>query len=157
MNADALRRQYLAEHPITQRLVALGISQAQMDGVRFKRDEGDEFSMWRVVGVPWPWLEDRRVWCTLRWLILDDPADSRDRRDAWEFITSYFRGIAEEAVRNARKQGTVTSTERRQLKNRGRNHRIRDAHAHGLAPKRIASDEHISVSQVNRIIKSMTD
>jgi hypothetical protein len=93
---------YLAQHPVARRLKALGVTAAQLKSAQFLSYDGDEFRDWRAVSAkPWPpgSLSDMRVWCALRWLILDDPPPSRDRRDAWELVADYMGRPTYEAVR----------------------------------------------------------
>lgn len=115
-------KQYLATHELTARLKRLGIRPAQLNSVRFKMSEGDEFRDWRVINFApsrssksvahlWPenLFHEMRVWCTFRWLILDDPPESRDRRDAWDLVARY---LAEPSFKAKQKQDANLSAGR---------------------------------------------
>jgi len=112
-------QQYLNGHVITKRLKAFGITDAQLNGVHFRKHEGDEFEDWRVISMkPWPpeLMLDMRVWCTFRWLMLDDPPPSRNRRDAWKSVALYeaqpiFQAAARRQV-NFRKGQKVANDKR---------------------------------------------
>src|SRR5581483_71333 len=116
--------QYLAEHALTLYLKQLGITERQLAAVRFSKGGTTEFSAWAVrSGVlleadgswtaveGWPiqafenkpafMHEAMRAWCTLRWLILENPPETRDRRDAWTFVSLY---LAQDMFEAARKQ-----------------------------------------------------
>jgi hypothetical protein len=88
--------EYLAQHPLTLHLKKLGLTDSQLAGVRFKQND-DDFSDWPVIALEkdsserWPvdLLNIRHAWCALRWLILDNPPDSRDKRDAWDCVALY--------------------------------------------------------------------
>lgn len=111
MNRKAMTpRQYLAQHELTARLhvrlKGYGVRtkserDALLEDVQFSRRAGDEFRDWPVRSEGWPIAErsaeqragllvDQRAWCTLRWLILENPPESRDRRDAWEALAMYL-------------------------------------------------------------------
>ncbi len=95
---------YLREHGLISRLKGLGLKTKQLNAVRFQRDEGDSFREWRVrSSEDWPinLLHEMQVWCTFRWLILDNPPSSPDRDDAWKFVGSY---LAEPIYEAGRKQ-----------------------------------------------------
>jgi len=159
--------EYLEQHPITVHLRSLGLQPELLESVRFKRREGEEFSDWAVFSRAWPvnLLHDRHVYCTLRWLILDDPPPSRDRRDAWDAIARYMADStykAGAAIRAARAKGLEKSkdTKRKQRETAiKRDRRIHDARTAGKKPKQIAGDKKIrgkkklSASQVRKILK----
>jgi hypothetical protein len=99
--------QYLARHEMTLRLKRLRVTKKQLDGVSYRRSEGSEFRDWMVVSkVKWPdkLLHERDVWCALRWLVMDNPPESRDKRDAWEFVSVELKKMFEGQARSAKLQ-----------------------------------------------------
>ena len=81
----------VAAHPITAALKKLGVTQPQLDGMRFwRRRNGDwPFSLW-----PCTWIDGTpaeaepliRSYCALKWLMLENPPPGRDRDEAHAFV-----------------------------------------------------------------------
>lgn len=99
--------EYLSQHAIRQYLKSRGLTDKQLEDVRFRYTEGDEFRDWRIrtPSLPVTLLNDQsvwsalRAWCALRWLILDHPDSSRNTRDAWDYIALHLAGPILEAGR----------------------------------------------------------
>jgi hypothetical protein len=66
---------------------------------------GYPFDEWPVLGsdVPRNAIPLLRPYCTLKWLLLEDPPPSRDRDDAWQYITMMESADLVEAGLNAKK------------------------------------------------------
>ena len=137
--------QFLRNHELTLRLEKMGMQAAHLDGVSFRRRDGEAFSDWRVVSTtPWSpisqfvdnvdpkYQDDRfgrgitalvdaqRAWCTLRWLILDNPPESEDTRAAWELLERNLARPTYEAgekqlkrLADGRRLGSYTQKERK--------------------------------------------
>jgi hypothetical protein len=110
--------EFLAEHELTKRLKNAGLSDEQLKGVSFKKEAGDEFSIWRVKSqMDWPdnMLSQLRVWCTLRWLILGNPSPSRDKDDALKDLSLYlaapFYKAGMKHLHHAQKAGKASQAE----------------------------------------------
>jgi hypothetical protein len=114
-------QQHLDAHPITRHLRSTRISKKQLDGVRFRRRESEPFEQWATLSTAdWPIkrLVDLRVWCTLRWLILENPPPSRDKDDAWKLIADYeARPIFEAGFKKANqfRNAQKTANEKREM------------------------------------------
>jgi hypothetical protein len=80
----------LAASPLTQRLTAMGVSQDQLDQVRFcGNNRHVPFEMWSftfIPGAPHEAMSLTKAYCSLRWLLADPPW-SRDRDDAWHYVS----------------------------------------------------------------------
>lgn len=153
-------REYLANSNIADRLRRLGITDDQLEAVRFRRDDGDPFDSWRVMSTrPWPiaLLHDMRAWCAFRWLILEDPEASRDRDDAWNLVAQYeAEPIYEDGrrVQANRTQGGRKRAESHHKRFAARDRRIHDAAVSGTPYKVIAATEGLKTeSAVSRILR----
>ncbi|MGZ5859101.1 MAG: hypothetical protein ACXWJK_17870 [Burkholderiaceae bacterium] len=105
---------YLAQHEITAKLKKAGLSDSQLDGVHFKKHEGDPFSIWRVRSKhDWPndQLSEMRVWCTLRWLIMEDPPASHDRDEAWNEVSTYMAAPLHKSGQNHLRHAKIAGEE----------------------------------------------
>lgn len=108
--------EFVEQHELTKFLKELGLSDAQLQNVRFKKNSGDPYSQWRVqAAAEWPLgMEDHlQAWCTFCWLILEEPPHSRDRDDAHNHLAIYFAGAQIEAglkvLEGAQKGGKKSS------------------------------------------------
>lgn len=85
--------EFVEQHELTKFLKELGLSDAQLENVRFKKNSDDPYSQWRAQATTeWPpGMEDHlQAWCTFRWLILEEPPYSRDRDDAHTHLAIYL-------------------------------------------------------------------
>jgi hypothetical protein len=77
----------LASLPITRELKRLGVTDEQLRTLHFASSgRGYPFDEWPVLGsdVPADAIPLLKPYCTLKWLLLEDPPPSRDRDDAWQ-------------------------------------------------------------------------
>ena len=83
--------QYLETHSLTRKLARLGVTDEQRQSMRFSSSsKGWPFDTWSVqwVGdIPREAIPHVKAYCALKWLILEDPADSRDKEDAWRLVS----------------------------------------------------------------------
>jgi hypothetical protein len=83
--------EYLAQSPITREIKRLGATDEHLEMVRWSgATEGIPFDQWSVKGHPGMPVGTFRLlkpYCTMKWLILEDPPPSREKNDAWEYIT----------------------------------------------------------------------
>lgn len=81
---------HLAQHSLTAEMVRLGVTPAQLDAIRFRaNNNGWEFDQWLTEappGLPATALGLVKAYCALKWVVLEDPPATRDRRDAWDLI-----------------------------------------------------------------------
>jgi CheY-like chemotaxis protein len=95
---------YLARHPWTLELLNSGVTQTQLDGLHFRPNSFDlPFSTWSFMagpaGFPTSAFSRAKRYCTLKWLILDDPPPSQNRDQAWlEIGLEVAAPIAREAM-----------------------------------------------------------
>lgn len=79
--------QYFAAHEITQKVRALGFTNEQLEGLRFRdSNSGLPFNSWRVSFPANPEYElrpDVRICCALHYAVVENPPWSRDKEDAW--------------------------------------------------------------------------
>jgi hypothetical protein len=81
--------EHLATHDITLLLKKLGVTDEQLKSVQFWLRREHAFDLWPVTragDIPPPARPLIRAYCTLKWLILENPASSRDRDDAWRLV-----------------------------------------------------------------------
>lgn len=82
----------LGEHLITQTLRHLGVSEDALRQTRFRHNnEGLPFDLWSCGSAgefPFAALPFLKSFCALKWLILDNPACSRDTDDAWALVAA---------------------------------------------------------------------
>jgi hypothetical protein len=96
----------LASLPITRELKRLGVTDEQLRTLHFASSgRGYPFDEWPVLGsdVPTDAIPLLKRYCTLKWLLLEDPPPSRDRDDAWQYITMLESAHLVEAGLNAKK------------------------------------------------------
>lgn len=84
----------LAHHPLTDEMRKRGMSDAQLESLRFTPgQDGTPFSEWVFRGpgdMPAPAIPLGKAYCTLKWLLLDAPPASRNRDDAYQYITNSY-------------------------------------------------------------------
>jgi len=84
----------LENHPLTERLRALGASDAVLENIRFKFFKPNfAFESWSLTAsqpAAMALLRQNlglcKAYCTLRWLLLDDPPPSPNRTQAWDYV-----------------------------------------------------------------------
>jgi hypothetical protein len=83
--------QYLETHKLTQELARLGVTAEQRQSMRFsssnKRWPFDQWTVQWQGNIPSEAIPHVKAYCALKWLILEDPADSRDKQDAWRLVS----------------------------------------------------------------------
>jgi len=105
---------FIEQHELTLFLKKSGVSDEQLQNVRFKKNAGDSFSLWRTQAThDWPssMADHLQAWCTFRWLILENPPHTRDKDDAHRYLAIYFAspqlkvglGLLENAQKSADK------------------------------------------------------
>ena len=91
MTENQTPQDYLATHPLTARLKQLGVTEDQLAGMRFwKHSGGLPFDLWPVTwgsGTPLEAVPLIKAYRALCWLTLDDPPSSRDKDDAWQYVS----------------------------------------------------------------------
>ena len=82
---------YVASHSITMELRKRGVTDDQLAAIRFRgKDQGYPFHHWSFTwgnGMPPEAIPFVKAYCALKWLILDDPPASRDKEDAWRYVS----------------------------------------------------------------------
>lgn len=82
--------QYLKTHDLTRQLERLGVTEEQLQAMRFRgTNKRWPFEQWSF-----EWLETTppkaipfiKAYCALKWLILENPSYSRDKEDAWRLV-----------------------------------------------------------------------
>jgi hypothetical protein len=83
--------EYLAGHELTQELRRQGVTDQQLEAIRFwSNNAGWPFQQWTFTwanGTPETAIPLMKPYCALKWLILDDPPESRDRDDARQLVS----------------------------------------------------------------------
>lgn len=78
--------EYVASHEVTSQLKGLGVTSDQLDAMRFRpNNAGRPLDQWPFTwgpGTPLTAVPLIKTYCTLKWLILENPEPSRDRDDA---------------------------------------------------------------------------
>jgi hypothetical protein len=82
--------QYLETHFVTRELQRLGVTQEQLQAIRFRgTNEGLPFDRWSFT-LPGtrsiPAISLVKAYAALKWLILANPSYSRDKDDAWRLV-----------------------------------------------------------------------
>jgi hypothetical protein len=81
---------YLAGHELTQELRRKGLTDQQLEAIRFwGNNVGWPFQQWTFTwanGTPETAIPLMKPYCALKWLILDDPPGSRDKDDAGHLV-----------------------------------------------------------------------
>ena len=78
--------QYMKSHYVTRELQRLGVTDEQLQNMRFSgKNRNDPFERWSFwfdgpADGPSPLV---KAYCALKWLILEGPPASREREDAW--------------------------------------------------------------------------
>lgn len=110
--------EYLRQHKINGLLKKLGVTDEQKGAAHLVTLAEVRFLSWPVTSkVNWPsnTATAKRAWCALKWLMLDNPADSGDTDDAWKCVSEFTSTQELEAgtkhLRNAKKAGAKASTE----------------------------------------------
>ncbi len=103
--------QHLETHCLTRELQRLGVTNEQRQAMRFKgADKGLPFDRWSVTApgnTPNRAIPFLRTYCTLKWLILEDPPSSRDKEDAWRLLAETMAAptfAIGQATRNAQSE-----------------------------------------------------
>jgi hypothetical protein len=82
--------EYLAGHELTQELRRQGVTDQQLEAIRFwSNNVGWPFEQWSFTwanGTPETAIPLMKAYCALKWLILNDPPGSRDKDDAWRLV-----------------------------------------------------------------------
>jgi hypothetical protein len=83
--------EYVAHHEITRHLRGLGVTNTQLDGMKFRpNNTGRPFAQrtftWGA-GTPLDAVPHILAYCALKWLILENPEPSRDRDDASHIVS----------------------------------------------------------------------
>ena len=83
--------QYLETHYLTRELARLRVTDAQLQGMRFTGTNKDwPFDQWSFTGlgtIPRQAIPLVKAYCALKWLILENPSNSRDKDDAWRLVS----------------------------------------------------------------------
>jgi hypothetical protein len=90
MSHSETLHEHLAKHPLTRQLKDLGVTDEELEAIRFFGNRaGRPFSQWAFT-----WkkatpdaLPLMNAYCALKWLILEDPPEPRDRQDAWLLVS----------------------------------------------------------------------
>lgn len=81
---------HLAQHGLTAEMLRIGVTPAQLDAIRFRaNNKGWDFDQWLTdspADLPAAALGFVRAYCALKWIVLEDPPATRNRRDAWDLI-----------------------------------------------------------------------
>lgn len=101
--------EYLEAHELTRRLDRLGVTREQRQSMQFTRScKGQPFAEWttcRVGEIPPDALLLIKPYCALKWLILEDPPESRDTDEAWTLVSAAVAApIIEIGLRTKRAQ-----------------------------------------------------
>ena len=81
--------QYMKSHYVTRELQRLGVTDEQLQNMRFSgKNRNDPFERWSFwfdgpADGPSPLV---KAYCALKWLILEGPPASREREDAWRLV-----------------------------------------------------------------------
>jgi hypothetical protein len=82
---------FLNEHELTSRLRRLGVSDQQLEAMRFSwSNQGWSFEQWTVTwleGTPEEAIPLVKAYCALKWVILEDPPESADKDAARRLVT----------------------------------------------------------------------
>ena len=81
--------QYVKGHYVTRELKRLGVTNKQLNSMRFTGKNGkDPFERWSfwVDSAPENAFPLVKAYCALKWLILENPPYSRDKEDAWRLV-----------------------------------------------------------------------
>ena len=113
-------QELIDNHPITLQLKNLGLTDEQLDGLRFRgSNKGWEFDLWPITwrqGTPTENVVHLfKPFCALKWLLLENPAPSRNREDAWQLVA-----VAAAAPIFEIGQRAKTSQQKRATKPRGK-------------------------------------
>src|SRR5579862_8649047 len=83
--------EYIASHEITLQLKRLGVTDGQLEAIRFRPNpKGRPFDQWSFTwgtGTPLTAITLMKAYCALKWLILENPEHSRDKDDAWHLVS----------------------------------------------------------------------
>lgn len=81
---------YLTTHPITLELMQRGVTEEHLAAIRFRHSNRERpFDQWSFTwgnGMPAEAIPFVMPYCTLKWLVLDDPPSSRDKEDAQRYV-----------------------------------------------------------------------
>ncbi len=114
--------QYLETHEFTRQLARMGVTEEQLQAMRFRRtNKGWPFDQWSF-----EWSETTppeafplvRAYCALKWLILENPSYTRDKEDAWRLVSEtmaapiFMIGVKSKEAQSKRAKkprGSITS------------------------------------------------
>lgn len=85
--------EYLRQHKINGLLVKLGVTDEQKDEAHLVASAEAGFSSWPVASKGnWPpnTITAKRAWCALKWLLLDEPKDSKETDEAWKCVNDFL-------------------------------------------------------------------
>jgi hypothetical protein len=86
--------EYVEGHRITSELKRYGVTNAQLDALRFSGFNRDcPFDLWSFRwkdGTPSEAMPLFKAYCALKWLILENPPYSRNKEDAWRLINDWL-------------------------------------------------------------------
>src|SRR5262245_18803014 len=81
---------FVSNHPITLELIQHGVSELQLQTMRFRRNnQGWPFDQWPTTwngNIPIGAIPLVKGYCALKWLIVDNPPYSREKEDAWRYL-----------------------------------------------------------------------
>ena len=110
-------KQFLENHELYKKLKRLGITNKQLYGISFKYKASEPFELWSMqFQNAWKpkQLAYAKPWCTLRWLIMDNPESSLDRDRAWDYLANYLGSTriaaGEKHLASAKKRYTVKTS-----------------------------------------------
>ena len=87
---------YVASHEITMQLKRIGVTEAQLDAMRFRpNNAGLPFDQWTFTwgpGTPLAAIPFIKAYCALKWLITENPEYSRDKGDASHLVSVTMAG-----------------------------------------------------------------
>jgi len=82
-------REYLDQHEISREMLRLGVTESQLDAIKFRSRKGAAFDFWSF-SYPHDLSENAipfaKAYCALKWLVLEDPPYSRDKEDAFRLV-----------------------------------------------------------------------
>jgi hypothetical protein len=92
MTKNQTPTQYLESHDLTREFQRLGVTDEQLQSMRFRgSNKGWPFAQWSYTWLgtmpPPEAIPLVKAYCALKWLALENPADSRDIEDAWHLVS----------------------------------------------------------------------
>lgn len=91
MKSRETPNEYLEKHELTRELASLGITRAQRQSIRFRDSNHNwRFDLWTFTWeghIPEQADPLLKAYCALKWIVIENPPDSRERDDAWRLIS----------------------------------------------------------------------